>query len=178
MAPFLPPPLISVFLVLAPVIYWFCSQYAYSIIILYAHAFTLSIWLCSVAEIRLLCQQLLGFTPGKSRTSSDNGMYGLQHTLYNVHLVPETFWFNMGYWDNNTETFAQACRALVRKVMTQMGSHHHSSRILGNANIRSLCKSLFVCREVNNSVIDVGFGCGDSCFMLAEGYNYQVTVRH
>lgn len=152
MISWLPPPVISVILVTAPIIYHFCSHYAYSIIIIYTHAFILSIWLCSIAEFRLLCQELLGLGPGKSTTGSENDMYGLQHTLYNVQVVPETFWFNMGYWNSDTQSFAQACQLLVRKVMTQMGKHQQKGRIL-----------------------DVGFGCGDSCFMMAEEYDYQVT---
>ncbi|KAJ2962533.1 hypothetical protein NQZ79_g2391 [Umbelopsis isabellina] len=36
---------------------------------------------------------------------------------------------------------------------------------------------LLISRDINGAETDVGFGCGDSCFMLAEEYNYQVTVR-
>lgn len=143
MISWLPPPVISVILVTAPIIYHFCSHYAYSIIIIYTHAFILSIWLCSIAEFRLLCQELLGLGPGKSTTGSENDMYGLQHTLYNVQVVPETFWFNMGYWNSDTQSFAQACQLLVRKVMTQMGKHQQKGRILGNATSCSFANPIF-----------------------------------
>jgi len=100
-----------------------------------------------------LLQNILGFSSGKGLSLSGE-MYGLQHTVYNLKPLPQTYWFNMGLWDGSNQTFADACRNLVHKVMSELGGH----------------------AQVDNSrLLDVGYGCADSCFLLAEDYGCNVS---
>ncbi|KAI9272920.1 S-adenosyl-L-methionine-dependent methyltransferase [Phascolomyces articulosus] len=123
-------------------------------IVLYLHALGLA-WL------------LFSFTP--SSTTQPNGgqndMYDLRHVTFNLEIPPKTLWFNMGLWydddneqdnKNNKENekhmkYSHACERLVEAVIQQM-EMKHSSRVL-----------------------DVGYGCGDSCFLLADRYGCHVT---
>ncbi|KAI8645251.1 S-adenosyl-L-methionine-dependent methyltransferase [Parasitella parasitica] len=56
----------------------------------------------------------------------------------------------MGLWDEKDMSFPEACENLVHAVASKM-------------NIRP-----------NSTVLDVGFGCGDSCIMLADQYRAKV----
>ncbi|KAI8976206.1 S-adenosyl-L-methionine-dependent methyltransferase [Pilobolus umbonatus] len=103
------------------------------------------------------------------KSSKNNEMYGLQHTLFNIEIPPRTYWFNMGLWDKENLTYPQACENLVVTVAEIIGIQPNST-ILGNeALIYPLCTSTYL------SQLDVGFGCGDSCIVLAEQYKGKVT---
>ncbi|KAG2236772.1 S-adenosyl-L-methionine-dependent methyltransferase [Thamnidium elegans] len=84
-------------------------------------------------------------------TTEKNELYGLRHLLFNLRLPPTTLWFNMGLWDKPDLTFPQACENLVHAVAKVM-------------DIKPV-----------STVLDVGFGCGDSCIVLAEQYTLKVT---
>ncbi|KAI8584556.1 hypothetical protein K450DRAFT_216885 [Umbelopsis ramanniana AG] len=150
----LPPLPLATFILLAPILYHFSSPPALSVVILYAHSASIIIWLTSIPEIRLLLQTVLGFSSGRALSHSPSEMYGLQHTLYNIDVSPQGYWFNMGLWDEKNMVFADGCRALVHKVIDALG---------GQDKVR------------NTRVLDVGFGCGDSCFMMAEEYGCNVV---
>jgi hypothetical protein len=64
-------------------------------------------------------------------------MYGLQHTLYNIDVSPQAYWFNMGLWDEQNMVFADACRALVHKVMDALDGQNkmRNSRVLGKPTL-------------------------------------------
>lgn len=96
---------------------------------------------------------LLNSNSGSSANTSsgDSEVYGLKHLLFNIELPPKTLWFNMGLWDKPNLTFPQACENLVNAVTKLMDLQPRSK------------------------VLDVGFGCGDSCIMLAEKYEAKVT---
>lgn len=130
-----PPLPLTAFLLGGPILYYLYSNLAVSTIIIYAHSFCVAIWLCSIPEIRLLLQNILGFSSGKGLSLSGE-MYGLQHTVYNLKPLPQTYWFNMGLWDGSNQTFADACRNLVHKVMSELGGHAQvdNSRLLGKWN--------------------------------------------
>ncbi|KAI7880876.1 S-adenosyl-L-methionine-dependent methyltransferase [Lichtheimia hyalospora FSU 10163] len=57
----------------------------------------------------------------------------------------------MGYWEGTTQTYSEACSKLVEKVVTSMQLKR------------------------NTRILDVGYGCGDSCFLLADQFNCQVV---
>lgn len=132
MAVFPPIPL-ATFILSAPILYHLFNAYALSVIILYAHSACIVIWLTSIPEIRLLLQTILGFPSGGAISHSPNEMYGLQHTLYNIDVSPQAYWFNMGLWDEQNMGFAEACRALVQKVMDALDDRNkmRNSRVLG-----------------------------------------------
>lgn len=95
--------------------------------------------------------------------TDENEIYGLRHLLFNLELPPKTLWFNMGLWDKPGLTFPQACENLVHAVATVMKIQPDST-ILG--------KSYFLLQNENilntsSLCTDVGFGCGDSCIVLA-----------
>ncbi|CEG72843.1 hypothetical protein RMATCC62417_08328 [Rhizopus microsporus] len=98
----------------------------------------------------LLQQILSGSKPFKA-TDKQEEMYGLRHILLNIQLPPSTLWFNMGLWTDNVSSFSDACSKLVLETAKY-------TRI-----------------QNGNSVLDVGFGCGDSCLLLADQYNCNVT---
>ncbi|KAI9019611.1 S-adenosyl-L-methionine-dependent methyltransferase [Phycomyces nitens] len=77
-------------------------------------------------------------------------IYGLHHLLFNIDIPPKTFWLNMGLWDNDGISYKDACERLVTKA---------------TENIPQAAKR----------IMDVGYGCGDSCFVLARNENFTVT---
>ncbi|OBZ82145.1 Erythromycin 3''-O-methyltransferase, partial [Choanephora cucurbitarum] len=77
-------------------------------------------------------------------------LYGLRNLLVNLELPPKSAWFNMGLWDRPNLNYSQACQNLVREVTEQCAI------------------------QPNSSILDVGFGCGDSCLFLAEHYQSKV----
>ncbi|KAF9185790.1 hypothetical protein BGZ50_002874 [Haplosporangium sp. Z 11] len=104
-----------------------------------------------------------------SSSSSSNGddkkldqktMYGLQHAFLNLEVTG--WWFNMGLWEKDDDTdvkdengsavkmksmrFQDACKALVRKVTSQLDINQESH------------------------ILDVGFGCGDQDVYIAQLY--------
>ncbi|RUP49933.1 hypothetical protein BC936DRAFT_140951 [Jimgerdemannia flammicorona] len=95
----------------------------------------------------------LGLSPAENNPNepAESDMYGLNHALLNLHVPPQTWWFNVGLWGRDGMTFEEACRALVNKVAEAAGV------------------------KEGGRVLDVGFGCGDSCFLLAERYGCYVT---
>lgn len=131
----LPPLHLSFFVLSAPILYYYCSSHTLSVIILYAHAFCIAIWFSSIPEIRLLLHNILGLSSGEQFVTSADEMYGLQHAIYNMRVNPPTYWFNMGLWDGSNQNFADACRALVYKVIDQLGGHAKvdDTRLLGTA---------------------------------------------
>ncbi|KAI7895598.1 S-adenosyl-L-methionine-dependent methyltransferase [Mucor mucedo] len=99
------------------------------------------------------CMLYLLVNPATSDNNEvdENEIYGLRHLLFNLELPPKTLWFNMGLWDKPGLSFPQACENLVHKV------------------------AQFINIKPMSSVLDVGFGCGDSCIVFAEQYQSQVT---
>ncbi|KAI8970003.1 S-adenosyl-L-methionine-dependent methyltransferase [Mycotypha africana] len=94
---------------------------------------------------------VLFFASATLAEQKTNDLYGLRHILFNVELPPKTMWFNMGLWDKKGIRFPTACENLVHAVVSKMDM------------------------KAGSSVLDVGFGCGDSCILLAETYHCQVT---
>ncbi|KAK4513194.1 uncharacterized protein ATC70_012989 [Mucor velutinosus] len=84
-------------------------------------------------------------------SADGNEIYGLRHLLFNLELPPKTLWFNMGLWSKKNMSFPEACENLVHAVADKMDINP------------------------NASVLDVGFGCGDSCLLLADKYKSKVT---
>ncbi|KAI9470093.1 MAG: S-adenosyl-L-methionine-dependent methyltransferase [Benjaminiella poitrasii] len=88
----------------------------------------------------------------QQQQQSQDELYGISHPiLSNLNMTPKTFWFNMGLWDKEGLSFPEACENLVDTVARKL-------------NI-----------QPNLSILDVGFGCGDSCIFLAERYKSKVT---
>ncbi|ORY94867.1 S-adenosyl-L-methionine-dependent methyltransferase [Syncephalastrum racemosum] len=85
------------------------------------------------------------------RSKSDSDMYSLRNVMFNVPLPPRTLWFNMGLWKDKSDSYPDACERLVNAV----------------ADAVKIGKGA--------SVLDVGYGCGDSCFLLADRHQCQVT---
>ncbi|KAI9491583.1 S-adenosyl-L-methionine-dependent methyltransferase [Zychaea mexicana] len=124
-------------------------------IAIYLHAFGLA-W-------------LLFFQTSSSSPQQGSDMYNLRHVMFNLEIPPKTLWFNMGLWDANESgginsdngkssdddrchmKYSDACEKLVEAVLERMEMKHASN------------------------VLDVGYGCGDSCFMLADRYECKVT---
>ncbi|KAI8060835.1 S-adenosyl-L-methionine-dependent methyltransferase [Gongronella butleri] len=82
------------------------------------------------------------------------GTYGLRHFWLNLH-APRSLWCNMGYWPLDPAatptSFAHACEHLVRMVIDPMEI------------------------QPGQAVLDVAYGCGDSCFYIADHYKARVT---
>lgn len=106
-------------------------------------------------------------------TSDESEVYGLKHLLFNLELPPKTLWFNMGLWDKPNLTFPQACENLVSAVTRLMDLQTHS-KILGKKKNKFLFSNRRYITDL--LLIDVGFGCGDSCIMLAG--NSRITMYH
>ncbi|KAF9166659.1 hypothetical protein DFQ26_007232 [Actinomortierella ambigua] len=91
-------------------------------------------------------------TDASSRLLDQRTMYGLQHAFLNLEVTG--WWFNMGLWPDKSEQqqrttrlpFRDACKALVRKVVHDIGINEQSS------------------------ILDVGFGCGDQDVYMAQQY--------
>ncbi len=63
-------------------------------------------------------------------------LYGLQHAFLNLELTG--WWFNMGLWDKGRGMrFQDACKALVRKVTSDLGIDE-KSHILGKGGAKPL----------------------------------------
>ncbi|CAO3625023.1 unnamed protein product [Cunninghamella echinulata] len=84
-------------------------------------------------------------------SSSTNEMYGIRHLWLNLQLPPPTFWCNMGYWKNDNKNYITACEQLVLSITNKLGI------------------------QKNDKLLDVGFGCGDSCFFLADHFDCHIT---
>ncbi|KAI8093123.1 S-adenosyl-L-methionine-dependent methyltransferase [Halteromyces radiatus] len=78
-------------------------------------------------------------------------MYGLRHLWLNLEIPPKTLWCNMGYWSEHVNHYSEACERLVLMVVDKL-------------NIKP-----------KDSILDVGYGCGDSCLFLADRFDCQVT---
>jgi len=78
-----------------------------------------------------------------SGASKNDGVYGLAHANLNWER-PGGLWLNMGWWDSDSQPFAEACKSLVRLV----------------ARKASLDKMQAA------RVLDVGNGCGDQDVLL------------
>ncbi|KAK4331124.1 methyltransferase type 11, McyJ-like protein [Rhodotorula toruloides] len=65
---------------------------------------------------------------------------------------PQTRWFNMGYWDTHTDSFADACAQLCRKVA-------QAARL-----------------EPHQRICEVGYGSGDSTLLLAREFSPKSYV--
>ncbi|KAI8365207.1 S-adenosyl-L-methionine-dependent methyltransferase [Radiomyces spectabilis] len=87
----------------------------------------------------------------RTELSVSTNMYGLRQAILNVSLPPKESWFNMGLWEKEGLTYHQACVALVNAV----------------ANYMKLGR--------RTKILDVGYGCGDSCFHFADAYECDVT---
>ncbi|KAI8333241.1 S-adenosyl-L-methionine-dependent methyltransferase [Blakeslea trispora] len=85
-----------------------------------------------------------------TQETQQSELYGLRNLLVNLELPPKSAWFNMGLWNQPNLTYSQACQNLVCKVTEQCSL------------------------QSNSSILDVGFGCGDSCFFLAEHHQSKV----
>ncbi|KAG0233240.1 hypothetical protein BGW42_007553 [Actinomortierella wolfii] len=87
-----------------------------------------------------------------SKLLDQRTMYGLQHAFLNLEVTG--WWFNMGLWPEKAEReqratrlpFREACKALVDKVVHDIGINGQSS------------------------ILDVGFGCGDQDVYIAQKY--------
>ncbi|KAI7905583.1 S-adenosyl-L-methionine-dependent methyltransferase [Cokeromyces recurvatus] len=87
-----------------------------------------------------------------SQDNKGGEMYGvLQPILSNINMVPKTLWFNMGLWNKPNLSFPEACENLVNEVTTKLNIQPYST------------------------ILDIGFGCGDSCIFLAEKYKASVV---
>ncbi|KAI9256229.1 S-adenosyl-L-methionine-dependent methyltransferase [Sporodiniella umbellata] len=88
---------------------------------------------------------------GQKKDNQSKEMYGMRHVLLNIRFPPDTLWFNMGLWAPETTVYSEACEEVM-------------SRVVQNSNIQQ-----------GESVLDVGFGCGDSCKYLADKIQCKVT---
>ncbi|KAI7849992.1 S-adenosyl-L-methionine-dependent methyltransferase [Circinella umbellata] len=91
-------------------------------------------------------------------------MYNFRNVIFNLEIPPKTLWFNMGLWydtnDNDKQqqqlqekdmNYSAACERLVEAVLEEIEM------------------------KPGSRVLDVGYGCGDSCFLLADRYGCKVT---
>lgn len=122
-------------------------------ILLYSHALGIS------CIFYLLINQV------DTATTEKNELYGLRHLLFNLQLPPTTLWFNMGLWDKPDLTFPQACENLVHAVAKVMDIKPVST-VLGKIFFYT-CIYIYIFGLNVLLVVDVGFGCGDSCIVLA-----------
>ncbi|KAI8342735.1 S-adenosyl-L-methionine-dependent methyltransferase [Chlamydoabsidia padenii] len=100
----------------------------------------------------LLYAHACGFIVWCHTSPHPKDMYGLKHFRLNLELPPRTFWCNTGYWtDGNATDFVGACQRLVSIVINKLNVH------------------------AGDRLLDVGYGCGDSCFFIADQFDCQVT---
>ncbi|CAO3596348.1 unnamed protein product [Absidia cylindrospora] len=78
-------------------------------------------------------------------------MYGLRHFWLNLNIPPKNFWCNMGYWVDSSLNYFEACQLLVLAVTNKLEI------------------------QDGDKILDVGYGCGDSCFFLSDRFDCQVT---
>ncbi|KAI7869127.1 S-adenosyl-L-methionine-dependent methyltransferase [Spinellus fusiger] len=131
---------------------------SFSLLLLYCAILPVVLWQSSFWTSIVMYLHALGLayllstdTIQWSKGPASKEMYGLRHVLFNLQVPPKTLWLNMGYWDKDPLSYPEACESLVRKVTETLGIH------------------------ANSRVLDVGYGCGDSCFYLANTYACSVT---
>ncbi|KAK9719252.1 hypothetical protein K7432_004915 [Basidiobolus ranarum] len=83
------------------------------------------------------------------KVPKETTIYGLEQGVLN--LVRPNLWMNMGYW-KNTQDFQVACKALV-------------SMVAETAHFKS-----------GDTILDVGYGCGDQDIYLQEEYKLSKIV--
>ncbi|KAG2217948.1 hypothetical protein INT45_008564 [Circinella minor] len=96
-----------------------------------------------------------------SSSIQQKDMYNFRNVIFNLEIPPKTLWFNMGLWydtNNNDKQeqeqdmkYSVACERLVEAVLKEIEM------------------------KPGSRVLDVGYGCGDSCFLLADRYGCKVT---
>lgn len=90
-------------------------------------------------------------TTHAQRTEEEKAsIYGLQHGRLHLQL-PTAMWMNMGYWRKpaTSTTLSEACRDLLKAVLTEAGFPNHEGRT-----------------QRRRFLLDLGFGCGDQTIYL------------